>query len=140
MATTTTHKNVTILYGDGVLSVSDENDDRLILAPSQHVAVVTLDSSRNSYTDNSCCCIVIGFNNGRYKNQSHVFQAKSNREVRMGERERERRGSLLLLEARRGRKREIGGIIYGGFVIPQRGQLVTGEFIALLAVQLWMSR
>jgi hypothetical protein len=83
MATTITHKNVTISYGDGVLSVSDENDDRLILAPSQHVAVVTLDSSRNSYTDNSCCCIVIGFNNGRHKNQSHVFQAKSNREVRL---------------------------------------------------------
>ena len=81
MATTSTHKNVTISYRDGVLSVSDENDDRLILAPSQHVAIVTQDSSRNSYTDNSSCCIVVGFNNGRYKNQSHVFQAKSNREV-----------------------------------------------------------
>ena len=112
MATTNTHKNVTILYGDGVLSVSDENDDRLILAPSQHVAVVTLDSSRNSYTDNSCCCIVIGFNNGRYKNQSHVFQAKSNREVRMREREREREGGGREGEGRgerergRGRERE----------------------------------
>ena len=81
MATTITHKNVTLSYGDGVLTVSDENDDRLILAPSQHVAIVTQDSSRNSYTDNSNCCIVVGFNNGKYKNQSHVFQAKSNREV-----------------------------------------------------------
>ena len=90
MATTMTHKNVTISYRDGVLSVSDEDDDRFILAPSQHVAIVTQDSSRNSYTDNSNCCIVIGFNNGRYKNQSHVFQAKSNREVSQRERERER--------------------------------------------------
>ena len=91
MATTITRKNVTVSYGQhGVLDVSEEAGDRLILCPFQHVAIVTQDTSRNSYTENSNCCIVIGFHDGRYKNQSHVFQAKSNREVGVRERERER--------------------------------------------------
>ena len=97
MATTITQKNVTISYGDGILSVCEENGDRLILCPFQHVAIVTQDTSRNSYTDNSNCCIVVGFQNGRYKNQSHVFQTKTNREVSGRERERERESCGQLL-------------------------------------------
>ena len=81
MATALNHKNVTITFDQGVLTVAEETGDRLILCPFQHVAIVTQDTSRNSYTESSGCCLVMGFHSGRYANQSHVFQAKTNREV-----------------------------------------------------------
>lgn len=81
MATALNQKNVTITFDQGVLTVAEESGDQLILCSFQHVAIVTQDSSRNSYMENSSCCLVMGFHSGRYAKQCHVFQAKTNREV-----------------------------------------------------------
>ena len=82
MATTHLQKNVTVTYDKGVLTVAEETGDRLILCHFQDVAIVTQDTSRNSYTDGSNRCIVLGFQSGRYAKQSHVFQASTDDEVR----------------------------------------------------------
>lgn len=108
MATANDSKNVAVTYDSGVLAVSEENGDRLILCPFQHLAIIMQDTSRNSYATNSASCIVMGFQSGRYARQSHVFQAKTAEEVRSSVYVREGGGG----GGGRGGKREKSG--WGG--------------------------
>ena len=111
MATTMSKKTVAMSHGQGILTVlEEESGERLIHCPFQDVAVLTQDTGRNSYTENSSCCIVMAFHSGRYARQMHVFQAKTSREVRKregGGREREIRRERG--ERERERERETGG-------------------------------
>ena len=72
--TMTVHKAVRLHLEEGMLTVYEQDGEKLLVSPLRSVA--HCDVSKGSSE-----CFVVTFKSGHYAKQCHVFQAKANKEV-----------------------------------------------------------